>query len=510
MTRHLCITVTLLDPLFHGRADHGEPEWPPSPMRLFQALLAGARTGCRERRWQADPAKSEAFRWLESLPPPQIIAPQHMLTCGYTQFVPNNDGDEVWDRQQRLTGRTVQPYRVAIAQQGEADITQLHYLWPIDDKDDTAERHSTVIAEAARSLFAFGWGLDSAIADARLVRSTDITSITGNGDTFRSMIHWRPSRVFRSPDSQRRRSPRPNSLADLERVHKSLVESTCGGQYQPRHRLRIFETVSYVESTTVPPRPYAAFELCDFDGDFRTFPQQQVVVVAAMMRSLACREENRADFAQQFDTVDTDVFLAGHTSGTEKTPPRFSYLVLPTIGHKHTDGMIRRVLIAEPHGSSGTYARWASHRLGNAMLIDKAGRGQAYLAPAQSDDNVLKKYVGTATRWETVTPVILPGYDGVRSVKASDQRPTKAEKMLFKCMEQADIPLAAVKHVYMRKAPYWPGSFHPKCYHLPDYLKHPQPRPGWHVCLVFRQPFTGPLALGAGRHCGLGVFAAAH
>ncbi|MER3462825.1 MAG: type I-U CRISPR-associated protein Cas5/Cas6, partial [Armatimonadota bacterium] len=45
MTRHLCISVTPLDDLFHGKGDDDEPEWPPSPMRLFQALVAGSRTG---------------------------------------------------------------------------------------------------------------------------------------------------------------------------------------------------------------------------------------------------------------------------------------------------------------------------------------------------------------------------------------------------------------------------------------------------------------------------------
>ena len=30
MTRQLCISITFLDSLFHGKADGDEPEWPPS------------------------------------------------------------------------------------------------------------------------------------------------------------------------------------------------------------------------------------------------------------------------------------------------------------------------------------------------------------------------------------------------------------------------------------------------------------------------------------------------
>src|ERR1700730_13175967 len=39
---HFCLSVTFHDCRFHGRRDNGEPEWPPSPLRLFQSLVAAA------------------------------------------------------------------------------------------------------------------------------------------------------------------------------------------------------------------------------------------------------------------------------------------------------------------------------------------------------------------------------------------------------------------------------------------------------------------------------------
>jgi CRISPR-associated protein Csb2 len=89
MARHLCISVTFLDPLFHGKGDRDEPEWPPSPMRLFQALLAGSRTGCRDREWSD--MKAEAYRWLEKREePPVIITPVvRRARTACTLFVPN-------------------------------------------------------------------------------------------------------------------------------------------------------------------------------------------------------------------------------------------------------------------------------------------------------------------------------------------------------------------------------------------------------------------------------------
>ncbi|MBX9622589.1 MAG: type I-U CRISPR-associated protein Cas5/Cas6, partial [Gemmataceae bacterium] len=50
MGSSFCVSVTFLDPAFHGRGDGGEPEWPPSPLRLFQAVVAAAAA-----RWRGPP-----------------------------------------------------------------------------------------------------------------------------------------------------------------------------------------------------------------------------------------------------------------------------------------------------------------------------------------------------------------------------------------------------------------------------------------------------------------------
>ena len=42
MSEFLCISIRFLDREFHGRNESGEAEWPPSPLRLFEALIAAA------------------------------------------------------------------------------------------------------------------------------------------------------------------------------------------------------------------------------------------------------------------------------------------------------------------------------------------------------------------------------------------------------------------------------------------------------------------------------------
>ena len=69
----LHITVHFLCGRYHGRNRKKMLEdFPPSPMRLFQALIAASHRGSYGRR-NAE-ARDNALRWLENLAPPIIVA----------------------------------------------------------------------------------------------------------------------------------------------------------------------------------------------------------------------------------------------------------------------------------------------------------------------------------------------------------------------------------------------------------------------------------------------------
>ncbi len=132
------------------------------------------------------------------------------------------------------------------------------------------------------------------------------------------------------------------------------------------------------------------------------------------------------------------------------------------------------------------------------------------LAPLSEGDYVLQQYTGGregSRVWASVTPVILPGYD--------DGKPAKRERLLRECLRQAGL-LAAVESIESRPPSWFPGvasnsqfndlSTKGSFKRRPDYLRH---LPAVHVRLRFREPLLGPLSLGAGRHCGLGILAAA-
>src|SRR5262245_7720988 len=100
MSFHFCISIRFLQRLCCARGDGDEPEWPPSPLRMFQALTAAAagRWNERIRLEHSVPA----MRWLESQSAPIVFAPSGTPAGRkYRLYVPDNVGDLVaaaWSR----------------------------------------------------------------------------------------------------------------------------------------------------------------------------------------------------------------------------------------------------------------------------------------------------------------------------------------------------------------------------------------------------------------------------
>jgi CRISPR-associated protein Csb2 len=130
-------------------------------------------------------------------------------------------------------------------------------------------------------------------------------------------------------------------------------------------------------------------------------------------------------------------------------------------------------------------------------LFDEHGEVLATLSDPESPSTrtIRGAYVDLAKSWSSITPVILPGFD--------DGKYEKAKRLFMKALQYAGLPVEAVEDVVLRKAPFWSGSQHPRLYYRPEYLKHFS---AWHAHILFREEVTGPLAIGAGRHCGLGLF----
>jgi CRISPR-associated protein Csb2 len=115
------------------------------------------------------------------------------------------------------------------------------------------------------------------------------------------------------------------------------------------------------------------------------------------------------------------------------------------------------------------------------------------------NDHVLKQYVTTSQNWTTVTPVALPGSD--------DGLASKTSKLLAKMFIHAGYSSDSVEELEYHRVPYSRGAEDAKRYR-PRPPHHLANSTMYHMRIRWKFPMPGPIALGAGRHCGLGVLAA--
>jgi CRISPR-associated protein Csb2 len=510
MTSYLCLSVAFLDPEFHGRRDGGELEWPPSPLRLFQALVgtSAARWGERQHLDHAAPA----LTWLASQPPPIIVAPPGVAGSPYRLSVPNNAMDIVakaWGRGNETgkgdanpathrTMKTVRPTRLVREE-------PVSYLWelPADPPADVLG-HVEVLSVAARQVFALGWGVDLVAGNGRVLTAQQADALPGDW--------WRPTGGHGAVSF---RVPVEGTLAALADRHERFLGRLSGDGFTPVPPLTAFREVGYQRDTEPVARPFAAFQLLTLDaGGFQPYSStRQTVAVAGMVRHTIRTAARAAGWSQ--DRIAT--FVLGHGDGPSgqargaRADSRFIYLPLPTIEERKTKdrskafvvGSIRRVLVAGPADAIA----WARRALSGRELnpTDDRTRG-ALLSLIPESDGRLRHYVGTSAVWSTVTPVVLPGYDDAQS--------EKTERLLRKAIEQAGFSGTLARHAGLewRRVGFLPGLDPATGYDPPAHLRgHPK----YHVRLHWRDtarhsvPVRGPIVIGAGRYYGLGLFVAA-
>ena len=185
MPMHFCVWMRFLCPAFHGRRDGDQPEWPPSPLRAYQALVAAA--AARAPTKTLEPAARAAFEWLEHQPPPTLVAPLGARTAGYRLSVPNNAMDLVasaWCRgiydgsgdADPATHRAMKSMQATLL----GDDATAHYVWPLEDPlAEGDRRHMATLADIAGSVVALGWGIDMVVGHAEMVSDEQATALPG-------------------------------------------------------------------------------------------------------------------------------------------------------------------------------------------------------------------------------------------------------------------------------------------------------------------------------------------
>jgi len=518
MKPSLCISFRFIQPypLFHGRGDAEKAEWPPSPLRAYQALLNAACLRMRGR--PLAPEVRSALHVIEVLRP-SIIAPRATLSeTGHRAYVPHNQADLVtaaWDRgnlEASIASHRIEkdfrPHRIETI--GD-DLPTIHYLYPLESTNADPNELLNAIRPAVRSIHCLGWGVDQVVADATLVAASNLP--TGE--------NWMPT-----PRGGRRlRVHRSGSLDALTARHDQFLSRLVDGDWTPVPPLTAIDQVRYRRDIDPVPRPHAVFRLVDANDDAATYSQSKLIHIAGMVKHVAIelmKKNPPRDLRGRSKEQWIEEFVAGHQSkqgkdaGAEHT--QFSYIPLQSVSPyvEHTDPGVRRVMIVAPVGDEA----WLEHlaaRLDGCLLKPlpntKLPPGtRLELISGNRKDGVRDAYVAPSITWASTTPVILPGHD--------DHKPEKTRRLIEKALAQSGIDQPCEfewsafsrfrkmlpAHKY-RKDPSDPSRKILINYVRPDHLLE---QSAVHLTIRFNSSIgvPGPLTIGAGRHCGFGLMAA--
>jgi CRISPR-associated protein Csb2 len=521
----LCVWIRFLDPTFHGRRDGGAPEWPPSPLRLFQALVATAS------RLETDGVGSTtraALEWLECLPVPVIVAPVALRTTGRRLSVPNNAMDVVaraWSRgndsdkgdadpRTHRAMKTVRPLWL------KGDTVQ--FLWRVSNPNDD-QRHVERIAGIARNISSLGWGIDLAVGNGSLVADDHVNAPTGQV--------WSPGAPG-APNGLR--VPIQGTLDDLIRRHQAFLRRIGPEGFTAPPPLSRYDAVQYRRVTDPPQRPVALFSLLTPDASaFRAFdPVRKGLTVAGMVRHVASTAAETSGWPKS----KISQFVLGHGEARDTPhvpvgPARFAFLPLPSIEARgqgrRVIGSVRRVIISTFAATAESEITWARQMLTGRELIDaRTHETAALLSSLPIGDNVTREYTEAASTWSTVTPVVLPGYDdpdhlqrkanlngtsSAQKAKMLRRLSDRTDGLLRKALVQSGLSEALARHALIewRSVGFLPGVDRVDRFGVPDHLKR---FPRYHVRIEFRDAegelldIPGPLCMGGGRFYGLGLF----
>ena len=448
---------------------YGGAEWPPAPFRLLQAIVAGCRS-----------ITAPGLAWLEQQPAPFVLATDEPAALRFNRSIPNNADP----RKPTTTLRDI------IHRQVSAPVW---YCYRLKSADDRAAAEQVI--EAATHMHTLGTGEDMCTVRGLVTAHPP--------ESHQAIKLWTPmpgsGHAVQTAAVTWLRVPVPGSLKSLEERFQAFQKRLNPGQAgyavpvsaPARHSTLRYRTSDEIARTALLPMKLM---LPDDSAKPKRFRAENAVVVAGMLRHGVMRlaetvAPHLADFA------------AGY--GPAGDPGRrMSWVPLPSIGHVHADGMIRRALWMCQAQHAEALAELVSHLPTDGVpLVDEAtGDTVAMAVPADpADEPVLGHYFSPATQWASVTPVILPGEFGAGNLRLMNN-------LMRKAVREAGIDPGLIAGAEFSKFGYLPQAARLQEVKLKDWTARHLLL--YHVRLRFRAALRGPLVLGRGRHFGLGLFCA--
>lgn len=455
----LVITVDLLHETIRASADalgQSGGEWPPSPARVFSALVAGGGHDVL--------LPDTALQVLESALPPLIRADPAgdvLVSHARERYVVVDKTAGV--RVQNYPARTAEPVRPGV--RFAPRNPHVAYIWP--DVELDAEQMSSLRARAARVGY-----LGCADSPAQVRVYDEMPDMLG------AVATWEPDEsAFHSLPV-----PYPGFLQALDRQYAAFQ----AGEFPQRAWL------------PAPRQGYRDPTVKSVDVDVATVfwlrlsrpvSGRRIVDVTSTLRN--------AVLAKVPDDLATWV-LHGHNAGAEPYE-QARFLALPEAVFPHSRGLIRGAAVWIPAGTdpqivAGVDAalRDISHLHKGAVFQVGVERFDGVPSPRAVDP---RRWIGPSTRWVSVFPVVFE-----RHPHGSPTLPDVA-----RWCAHAGLPTPVTAEV--SPVPFVPGaaSLHPSEVFRPGKQRWPYA----HLKVEFAEPVSGPVAIGRGRQLGLGLMAPA-
>ena len=487
MPQSLLIAVRFHEGRYHGHADRfGDDDgWPPSPGRLFQALVAGAARGAtlHAEDWRA-------LEWLEGLDPPRVAAPAVRRGQAVRRFVPNNDLDSVGGDPARIGEiRVGKQWRPCFF---DHEIPVL-FVWRFESGAAEAAR----VCSIAMRLYQLGRGIDMAWASARLLDEHEAEAA----------LATHPGTLRTPCGAGMTATPHTGTLASLTRRFRRNREklATVSAGRKSRQLFTQPPKASFAHTGYDAPPRRLQFEL---RTSSRGFAPQALATTAPLLTGLRDAAARRLSEAVPESAPLFEKLIIGRGAGPRDLAQRVRLVPVPSIGTEHTDPSIRRLMVEVPAECPIRLDDLAWAFAGLQACDPETGESWNGHLVSTDDARMAQRFARPAREFRSITPVALPGASRRRleraDTKSADERSREersAAGSVVQALRHAGVQ-AKPTDIRVQREPFQRRGVRAEQFAAGSrFSKHAL----WHVQLRFREMVSGPMVIGDGRFCGLGL-----
>lgn len=511
----LVIEVELLTGRYVAKERHREAEWPPHPARLFSALVSSLYAGAvaevtlpstdagttkrrgkaqpnfGETKYQTDQNEAGALKWLERQPAPEIACSEQVRWRGVVDyFVPANDSPaqpvKYLPELRRRNARTFPSVT--------PDVPRVSFQWPKAEPG----QHFDALQRLASRISYLGHSSSFAAVEVRTVIGTLPNLFPNESGHSAAVLRW----------------VEEGQLDYLEKVYPA--NEATRQNYRLPSRPIAYAARSEDQQESAAPRS------C-MDGEWIIFRRAfgPVLPVEFALRVTRALREFVLERAASTLTSRARELLSGLSrEGKPLQEPHVAWLALPFVGNRHATGEIKGLAVLLPRHLKIRENRELEDELLAALALEGPlplpGIGtwslQRVRFGKETETLQPQTWRRSSQRWATVTPIVLDRHPdrffGRRPrTDAERERCRRAEEEIAETIQLActRVELPRPESVALSTASLVVGSAPASRFPLMASKGGQPARRHVHAEVIFSEPISGPVVLGAGRYLGYGL-----